>query len=304
MLFAHTPIAALAPMDGITDKAYRLIVRKLNPEVMLYSEFTSINGIEHSDFVKSRIQFESEELPLIVQLFGREPELYAKIAAETAELGPTGIDINMGCPAKRIVKNGNGAALIKEPELAFKIVEATVKATSLPVTVKTRLGWADDSELIPLLKGLESAGAQAITLHGRTAKQGYRGVADWEPIYKAKEALGIPVIGNGDIHSQSEALAKLKNLDGYMIGRAALGDPWVFWSDEKRAEITLKDKVNTMLEHYQLSRRYNPETKALIEFRKHITGYIKGFKDAKAMRMSLIAAETEQEFTQNALQIA
>ena len=299
------PIAALAPMDGITDRAYRLIVRRLNPEVVLYSEFTSINGIEHSDVVKSRIEFESEELPLFVQLFGREPELYAKIASETAKLNPTGIDINMGCPAKRIVRAGNGAALIKEPDLACRIVEATVKGCKdIPVTVKTRVGWANTDDLIPFLKGLESAGAKAITLHGRTAKQAYRGEADWEPIYAAKEALSIPVLGNGDLKSHDQAMGQLRNLDGYMIGRAALGDPWVFWSQEEREKITLKDKVSVMLEHYQLSREFNSETKALIEFRKHISGYIKGFKDAKAMRLSLIASENEQEFTKNALKIA
>ncbi|MDX2469874.1 MAG: tRNA-dihydrouridine synthase [SAR324 cluster bacterium] len=299
------PIAALAPMDGITDRAYRLIVRRLNPEVVLYSEFTSINGIEHSDAVKSRIEFEAEELPLFVQLFGREPELYAKIAFETAKLNPTGIDINMGCPAKRIIRAGNGAALIKEPDLAFKIVEATVKACKdIPVTVKTRIGWDNSDHLIPFLKGLESAGAQAITLHGRTAKQAYRGEADWNPIYAAKEALSIPVLGNGDLKSHDQAISQLKNLDGYMIGRAALGDPWVFWNQEKREKITLKDKVAVMLEHFHLSRKFNNETKALIEFRKHISGYIKGFQDAKAMRLSLIASENEQEFTKNALLIA
>ena len=297
-------IKALAPMDGITDRAYRQIVRKLNPDVWLYSEFTSVNGIEHSQMVKNRIRFEPSEQPLVVQLFGRDRSLYGKIVAEIAQLNPAGIDINFGCPAKRIVQAGNGAAMIKEPELAFRIVETAVRASNIPISVKTRLGWSNSDDLIPFLKGLEAAGASQITLHGRTAKQGYRGQADWEPIYEAKKALSIPILGNGDIQGHDQAMEKLKNLDGYMIGRAAIGDPWVFWTEDQRSAIGLKEKVEIMIEHYRLLRREKDESKALIEFRKHISGYIKGFQDAKAMRQLLMKSENEKEFTDNALSLA
>ncbi len=298
------PIAALAPMDGVTDRAYRQIVRRLNPKVWLYSEFTSVNGIEHSSKVKDRVRFQEQEKPLIVQLFGREPKLFAKIAQEIALLNPSGIDINFGCPAKRIVRAGNGAALLQEAELAFRIVEATVQATSIPVSVKTRLGWFNSENLVSFAQGLESAGAGRLTLHGRTAKQGYRGVADWEPIYALKERVRLPIFGNGDLASYDQGLKKLKNLDGFMIGRAAIGDPWVFWPEAEREKVTLKEKIEVMIQHFQLLRQDLSEARALIEFRKHLGGYIKGFQDAKSMRQQLMQAQTEQEFTEQATLLA
>ncbi|MDT8446761.1 MAG: tRNA-dihydrouridine synthase [bacterium] len=298
------PIVALAPMDGVTDMAFRQVVRRLNPEVLLYSEFTNVNGIVHSDFVKSRLDFEPRELPYIVQLFGRDPDTFALIAKQIEDMGITAIDINFGCPSKRIVKNGTGAALLKEPDLALRIVEATAKATKLPVTVKTRLGWADAEGLIPFAKQLQDAGCQLLTLHGRTAKMAYRGVADWGPIYRAKDALSIPVVGNGDLKSPEQALAQLGNLDGYMIGRASMGNPWVFWPQAAREAVSLKDKVEVMIEHFNLLRRTQSEHKALVEFRKHLGGYINGFRDAKTARKELMASETETEFKNKALELA
>lgn len=304
MLPTDRPIVALAPMDGVTDRAYRQIVRRLNPDVWLYSEFTSINGIEHSAFVRERLRFENRELPFFVQIFGREPELFAKIIEEIQDMGITGVDINMGCPSKRIVKAGNGASLIKEPELAFRIVEAAVKVARIPITVKTRIGWNETSGLMDFAKGIENAGAELLTLHGRTARQMYRGQADWEPIYEVKKALSIPVIGNGDVTGKEIGEERLKGLDGYMIGRASVGNPWVFWPQEKREQVTLADKVEVMLEHYELLRGYQEEKKALIEFRKHLTGYISGYQNAKAMRQALMAASTEAEFIQTAKSLA
>ncbi|OGG99809.1 MAG: hypothetical protein A2600_02595 [Candidatus Lambdaproteobacteria bacterium RIFOXYD1_FULL_56_27] len=298
------PLMALAPMDGVTDRAFRQIVRKLNPGVLLYSEFTNVNGIVHSSKVRERLLFEGAELPYVVQIFGRDPLLFAQIAREVQDLGITGIDINLGCPSKRVVSGGNGAALIKEPDLAFAIVEATAKATALPVTVKTRLGWADASTLVGFAKGLESAGASLITVHGRTAKMAYRGEADWEPIYELKKELKIPVLGNGDLRSLEQGMEQLKDLDGFMIGRAAVGNPWVFWPQEQRDKLTLKDKVDVMLEHFTLLRRYQSEHKTLVEFRKHLGGYLSGFRDAKALRRELMETQTEQDFTLAALRLA
>ena len=298
------PLMALAPMDGVTDRAFRQIVRKLNPGVLLYSEFTNVNGIVHSSKVRERLLFEGAELPYVVQIFGREPALFAQIAREVEDLGITGIDINLGCPSKRVVSGGNGAALIKEPDLAFAIVEATAKATALPVTVKTRLGWADASTLVGFAKGLESAGASLITVHGRTAKMAYRGEANWEPIYELKKELKIPVLGNGDVKSLEQGMEQLKDLDGFMIGRAAVGNPWVFWPQAQRDQLTLKDKVEVMLEHFNLLRRYQSEHKTLVEFRKHLGGYLSGFRDAKALRRELMETQTEQDFTLRALRLA
>jgi len=298
------PLMSLAPMDGVTDMAFRQIVRRLNPEVLLYSEFTNVEGMVHSPFVRSRLEFKPSELPYVVQIFGRDPKTFTTIAAELEDLGITGIDINMGCPSKRVVSGGNGAALIKEPDLAYQIVEACVKATRLPVSVKTRLGYAQADDLIPFVKGLESSGVKMLTIHGRTAKMGYRGEADWNPIYEAKQALSIPVIGNGDIKTLEQGQEQSAKLDGFMVGRAAVGNPWVFWEQEKRDQITLADKVDVMLEHFGLLREFQPEHKALVEFRKHLGGYLSGFRDAKSVRRTLMEADSEKDFTQRALALA
>lgn len=303
-MFSEEPVACLAPMDGFTDTAYRRIVRNLNPSVILYSEFTSINGIEHSEVVRNRLNFKEEELPYIVQLFGNEPDLYKKTVEQFQDSGITGIDINMGCPAKKIVKSNNGGSLMKDKDLACRIVEACCQGSKIPVSVKTRLGWTDAEQLVDFTTALQNAGAQFIAVHGRTYKQRYRGTADWDPIYGLKKHLKVPVIGNGDITGKEDALNRVKNLDGYMIGRASIGNPWVFWSDADRAKVTLKDKISTMLHHFQLLREYKIEKVALIEFRKHISGYIKGFQDAKACRTMLMQSQSETEFTEKALSIA
>jgi len=295
---------ALAPMDGITDQAYRRIVRRLNPGVWLYSEFASVNGITHSERVKNRIRFEAFEQPLVVQLFGNEPALFAQVAQEVEGWGPAGINLNFGCPAKRVVGSGSGAALIKNPDLAFRIVEATKNAVKIPVCVKTRLGWSQTDDLIPFVQGLQNAGADRLILHGRTAKQAYGGQADWNPIYEAKRNLHIPVIGNGDLQSLEQGHSQRGNLDGFMIGRAALGNPWVFWPQAKRDMVTLRDKVEIMLSHLHLILAETDEPKALMLFRKHVTGYLKGFSRAKEARMRLMEARDLAEFTDFALGLA
>ena len=296
MLNFPKPIVCLAPMDGITNTAYRQIVRKRNPEVVLFSEFTSINGIQHSECVRDRLNFDPAEIPYFVQIFGNEPKLFAQIVRRLNDFGITGIDINMGCPSPKIVKSNTGGSLMKDKDLACRIVETCRKNTTLPITVKTRLGWTDASQLIDFAVGLENAGAQMLSVHGRTYKQAYRGSADWSEIYPLKPKISIPVVGNGDVKGKEDGLQRMQNLDGFMIGRASIGNPWVFWPDVKRIEVTLKEKVATMIEHLQLIRKYTFERKALIEFRKHITGYITGFQGAKIFRKKLMQVETEKEF--------
>ncbi len=291
------PIAALAPMDGYTDQAYRQIVRQLNPDVVLYSEFTNIHGIEHSAQVRKRLVFDASELPYFIQIFGNDPDSFGKTVETLQETGVTGFDINMGCPSKKIVKSNTGGSLMKDRDLACRIVEACCKATTLPITVKTRLGWSDAEQLIDFVKALIDAGTQMVSIHGRTYKQKYKGEADWEPIYELKKAVSIPVIGNGDLKGRDDGLSRLRNLDGYMIGRNAIGNPWTFWSDEKRGEVSLKDKIEKMLTHFQLLRRYKEERIALIEFRKHLAGYINGFNGAKTFRHLLMKSTTDKEFT-------
>ncbi|MCP4298159.1 MAG: tRNA-dihydrouridine synthase [Proteobacteria bacterium] len=298
-----SPIVALAPMDGITDLAYRQTVRSLNKDIVLYSEFTSVNGFKHSEHVRNRLNFDDKELPYFAQIFGNEPDLFAKTVEHFDQTPVTGIDINMGCPSKKIIKSTQGGALMKDPELACRIVAACVDKTDKPVTVKTRLGWKDAENLQNFVASLIDAGAKMVTIHGRTYKQAYKGDADWDPIYELKKNCTIPILGNGDIKGKDDGLVRLKNLDGYMIGRSSIGNPWVFWSDLERAKVTLKEKVDVMINHFQLLRSYQEEKRALIEFRKHITGYICGFKDAKACRALLMQSRTEKELTQQAYSI-
>lgn len=298
------PIAALAPMDGYTDAAYRQIVRQLNPDVVLYSEFTSVHGIEHSDQVRRRLEFDRSELPYFIQIFGNDPDCFARTVKSLEDSGVTGFDINMGCPSKRIIKANTGGSLMKDRDLACRLVEACCKATDLPITVKTRLGWNNAGQLIGFVKALIDAGIQMVSVHGRTYQQKFKGQSDWQPIYELKKTISIPVIGNGDLQCADEGVARLRNLDGFMIGRAAVGNPWVFWSDEKQTTITLTDKIEKMVEHFQLLRRYKEEQAALIEFRKHITGYIRGFNGAKLFRSRLMKSKTDREFIGTALSIA
>ncbi|MGK0289025.1 MAG: tRNA-dihydrouridine synthase B [bacterium] len=298
-------IECLAPMDGITDQAYRRIVRELNPDVIVYSEFTSIEGIKNNhEHFKQRLSFTKSEIPYFVQLFGNDPKLFAEISKELEDWGVSGIDINMGCPAKKIVASQHGSSLMKEADLACRIVEACSKAVQIPITVKTRLGWDDSDGLVDFISLLVNSGAQMITIHGRTYKQAYKGTANWNPIYNLKKHLSIPVIGNGDVISRDHALSVLGNLDGYMVGRNAIGNPWVFWNNEKQKTVPLKTRIKTMILHFQYLREYQKERRALLEFRKHLTGYISGFNEAKSARLFLMEAQSEQEFTQRALSLA
>jgi len=297
------PIAALAPMDGYTDAAYRQIVRQLNPDVVLYSEFTSVHGIEHSEQVRNRLLFDTSELPYFIQIFGSDPESFSKTVTIFKDTGINGFDINMGCPSKKIIRANTGGSLMKDRDLACRLVEACCSATSLPVSVKTRLGWTDSEQLIDFVKALVDAGAQMVTIHGRTYQQKFKGEADWGPIYELKKAVSIPVIGNGDVKGADEGLERMQNLDGFMIGRAAMGDPWVFWSEEKRSQVTLHDRFDKMIEHYQLLRKYKTEQRSLIEFRKHMTRYVTGFDGAKAIRHLLMKTTTDKAFIDTAKSI-
>ena len=195
------PIVCLAPMDGVTNSAYRQIVRSLSKDVILFSEFTSVDGLVRSEHVRLRLDYEPCEHPFFMQLFGNSPEIFAEASRMVEERGIWGVDINMGCPAKKIVHSQHGSALMQNPDAACRIVEEIRKACSLEVSVKTRLGWKDEKNLITFAKALESAGASMLTIHGRTYNQAFKGESDWQPIYELKRHLTIPVIGNGDIRS-------------------------------------------------------------------------------------------------------
>jgi len=222
------PYICLAPMAGYTDSAFRQIIKEIAPNSILFSEMVSSDGLKYNSRTNQNlIKFKRLEKPLIVQLFGKVPENFAIAAKIVEEMGADGIDINMGCPAHKVVKSNHGAALIKNPKLAQEIIQATVEASNLPVSVKTRLGWENEESLIDFGKMIEKSGAKVVTIHGRTYKQGFSGSANWKPIYELKKELKISVIGNGDICSIEDAKEKLKNLDGFMVGRATFGNPWL-----------------------------------------------------------------------------
>ena len=290
------PIIALAPMDGITDSAYRRIVRQINPEVVLFSEFTSADGYLRSDHVRQRLDFSPDESPFFVQLFGNNPNTFAESSKALEQTGVTGIDINMGCPSKKIVASQHGSGLMREVDTACRIVEAVAKAVSLPVSVKTRLGWKNDEQLVPFTQSLVSAGATLITIHGRTYNQGFKGEANWAPIHALKQMLPVPVLGNGDVQTIADGLERLGPLDGFMIGRAAIGNPWAFLPPDQMRTPTMAERLEVMEQHYHAMRQTKPPRRAVLEFRKHMVGYFKGLENAKALKAMLMQSDEEAVF--------
>jgi len=300
------PIVALAPMAGYTDSAYRQLVKTIAPKVICFTEFTSVDALKYGSWkAQQQVDFNSElERPLVAQIFGKKPDHFVEAAQILEEKGVDAIDINMGCPAKKVVSSDHGSALLKNPELAFKIVEETVKATSLEVSVKTRIGVSncDLDWYIDFCKEIENRGAKALSIHGRTAKQMYTGFADWEPIYEVKKHLNIPVIGNGDIKSAADAKEKLKNLDGVMIGRGSMGNPWVMaevyaaLNDETyESPKTFAEKLPFYKLHCELMTQTKGEKVACLEMRKHLATALRGFEGASELRHRAVRVESLKE---------
>jgi len=325
----HRPIVALAPMAGVTDASYRQIIKRVAPEVVVYTEFLSTNALAFgSERTMKMLDFDPKiERPFIVQIFGSDPVKFLEACKIIEQMGVDGIDINMGCPAAKIVSSCYGSALMRNPKLAAELVASAVKAVKIPVTVKTRLGWDEKSNLISFCKGLEDAGASAFAIHGRRYCDKFTGSADYEPIYALKKALKVPVLGNGDIASGQDALDKLRNLDGVMVGRSTFGNPWIMqeicdafascvtdrdevtgeWAiqreklkvkSEKLDEDTLeifRSRIPFIVEHCELSVRMKGERRGVLEMRRHIGGYIRGFDGAKELRMKLMTLENLSE---------
>ena len=286
----------LAPMAGITDKPMRRMVHaKSGGDVALISEMVAINALSRKNAKTYRIaDVRDEPYPVIVQLVGADDALFADAAQLAAELGAAGIDINMGCPVRKIITGGAGSALMKNPEQAAKIIKSVKNAVKLPVSVKFRKGWDNNSvNATDFAKMCEASGAEFITVHGRTRAQGYSGTADWNIIKEVKAAVKIPVVGNGDVNSPQSAVEMIKQTgcDGVMIGRAALGAPWL----TGEIAVYLKNGVlppkqpaqevkNTLLLHIALLIEYYGEKLALALSRKYVCWYSKNFRDAKRFR--------------------
>lgn len=286
------PIIGLSPMAGYTDSPYRQIVKDINPDIFFITELISVDAMHYKNKnVSPLITFTEKEHPIVLQLFGKILEYFAEAVKVAEERGYDGIDINMGCPAKKVVRSEYGSALIKNPKKAFEIVATCKKHTTLPVSVKTRIGWADDTELMEFCKGLHEAGADLITIHGRTAKQVHSGDAVWDAIYAVQEALPIPILGNGGVADLADGLKKMHNLSGFLIGRAAIGNPWCFSNSKPTAD----EYVNVIKKHLHLMIEHYGEKFGVLEFRKHITSYIKGYPEAKKLRVQLLNAISEQE---------
>lgn len=299
------PIIALAPMAGYTDSPYRQMVKSICPSVICFTEFTSVDGILHGNEATMRqIYFDPEkERPIVAQIFGRKPENFSKAARVLTGLGVDAIDINMGCPAKKIVSSDHGSALLKNPALAEEIVHATVEATKLPVSVKMRIGTScyDPDFFFSFAQSMERAGAKLITIHGRTSKQMYSGESDWQPIYDLKKILKIPVIGNGDVKNGADALRKIGNLDGLMVGRGSFGNPWVFleilaaFNGSSFSTPLFEEKLRLIERHLELSCVFKGEKWGTLEMRKQFAWYIRGFPNASLLRQKLVSVNSREE---------
>jgi tRNA-dihydrouridine synthase B len=286
----------LAPMAGVSDYPYRQLIREMGVE-LLYTEMVSSKGYEYGNKRTAElIEFEKKQNGKIaVQIFGEDPEFMARAAAGISEeYNVDIIDINMGCPARKIVKNGAGSALMKDLELAYEIIKATVDASGVPVTVKMRSGWDEENiNAVELAKAAEEAGAAAAAVHGRTRSQFYKGQADWQIIKEVAQVLDIPVIANGDIFSAEDAKSAFEqtNCAGIMIGRRAQGYPWIFReiieylkTGELIEAPSYLEKIEMAIRHLKLAVEYYGEKHGVPIMRKHISWYLKGLPNAGEMK--------------------
>ncbi|MBT5954664.1 tRNA-dihydrouridine synthase [bacterium] len=290
----NKPIIGLAPMEGYSDSPFRRICKRINPDIITVTEFTSADGIYHNaKQLMKKLSFEKEEHPIIAQIFGKNMDTFIAAAKVCEDMGFDGIDINMGCPAKKVVKSEHGVALRRNLPLAFKLIETLANATSLPVSVKTRLGWDDASDLTEFGKGAENAGADMICIHGRTYIEPYNVPAQWEPVYEMKRNISIPVLGNGGILNVQDGLEKIGNLDGFLIGQATFGNPWAFL--EKSREISFEEKLPIIKLHSQMLIEQKGEYVGTREIRKHLVSYCRGFPGAKQFRPQLVRVESYKQ---------
>lgn len=303
--FQLRPGLALAPMAGVTNHAFRLLAKEQGCQ-LLYSEMISAKGLIYANNRnRSLLYFTEAERPFGLQLFGSEHAFLARAAEKLEKLGPDFIDLNLGCPTRKITSNMEGGALLRQPALCSELFKAVVGAVSCPVTVKLRKGWDEQSYTLPeIALRAEEAGVSLITIHGRTVDQGYSGKADWDAIKEVKQLVSIPVIGNGDIDSPRAAMAMIDHCscDGVMVGRAARGNPWIF--SEILAQLeglplpakpSLAEITAMIVKHFKLLIALKGEAAAAREMRRHSVWYIKGLPCSAVARQKLIYASSLAE---------
>ena len=299
----------LAPMAGVTDSAFRILVRKVSDyKELMFSEMVSSTGLHYkSQKTYEMLDFTAEELPISVLLFGSNPEYVAEATEYVSKLdNVSAIDFNLGCPAPKIVKNGEGSALMRDPKLTAQVLTALRKSTNLPVSVKMRIGF--DSEHINVIEIshiAEEIGINFITVHARTREQYYSGKADWSEIAKVKQVVKIPVIANGDVRDEEtfDAITNETGADGVMIGRAAMGNPWIFKqlshylkTGEKLPKPSLEERIAVIRKHLDLLLKFKGEYIGIREMRKHAAWYTKGLIGGAELRDKINRAESKEDF--------
>lgn len=293
----------LAPMAGVTDLPFRLICKSYGAEG-LTTEMVSAKGLFYRDKKTASLMcLDEKEKPSAIQIFGSEPDIMAEIAPIVESFGASAIDINMGCPMPKIVNNGDGSALMKNPELAGRVVRAVSDAVKIPVTVKIRKGWDSDTAA-EFAKVLEENGASIVTVHGRTREQFYQGKADWDTIKAVKAAVKIPVIGNGDIFcgQDAERMLEYTGCDGVMVGRGAQGNPFIFRQIKEYLETgkinyfpTFREKIEQAVSHTKLLCDEKGEKRGVLEARKHIAWYIKGIPHSNELKAKVFTLHSLSE---------
>jgi tRNA-dihydrouridine synthase B len=293
-----------APLSGVTDRVFRRFVRRYAPDSMMYTEMVQARGLCHARELPQIMEIDPNEQPISIQLFDSRPDFMAEAAQMAVAEGAQTIDINMGCPVNKITKNGGGSSLLRDPQTAVAIVKTVVEAVSVPVTVKTRIGWSDDDiNILDFAQCLQDAGAQMITVHARTRSQGYNGSAQWNWIRQVKAHLSIPVIANGDINSVSAAVQCLQETgaDGVMCSRGTLGNPFLvgeidhyFKTGTLKPAVSICDRLRCAQEHLQALWDYKGRY-GLLQARKHMTWYVNGFSGAHQLREKLCLIESVEE---------
>ena len=298
----------LAPMEDVTDSSFRKICRELGA-AMVYSEFVSAEALVRNIASTARkLEVHDSERPVVIQIYGREPEAMAEAARMVQDAGPDIIDINFGCPVKKVAQKGAGAGLLRDPEKMLAITKAVVQAVDLPVTAKTRLGWDCNNIIIgELALRLQDCGIKALAVHGRTRSQMYTGKADWGPIaaLKADKRLEIPLIGNGDVTTPQECAARFgeTGVDAIMVGRASFGAPWVFRDMRSYLDtgaftpLSIKSKLDLLRRQISESIERIDEYRGILHIRRHLaaTPLFKGIPDFRPVRIRMLRADTQQE---------